>query len=156
MTNESSPTTPTLDEAMQLFNAGQFTDVISLVSGTSDPALLLLAARSYAETGQYDTAGYLLRDLIQVMPGSSYLHSYLADVMEKTGDEHAVSEYAAALILDPENRPALRSYARLLLDKNDLRGAIPSLRTLVRFGSDSADIRKLMHILTEVGEPEEA
>ncbi|HJK55437.1 MAG TPA: hypothetical protein O0X86_04900, partial [Methanocorpusculum sp.] len=82
MTNESSPTTPTLDEAMQLFNAGQFTDVISLVSGTSDPALLLLAARSYAETGQYDTAGYLLRDLIQVMPGSSYLHSYLADVME--------------------------------------------------------------------------
>lgn len=68
---------------MQLFNTGNYTGVIALVSGTSDPALLLLAARSYAETGQYDTAGYLLRDLIQIMPGSSYLHSYLADVMKK-------------------------------------------------------------------------
>lgn len=58
------------------------------------------------------------------MPTSSYLHSYLADVMEKTGDEHAVAEYATALILDPENRPALRSYPRLLLEKQDLRGAL--------------------------------
>nr|MDE2545896.1 hypothetical protein [Methanocorpusculum sp.] len=92
MTTEPPRTTPALDDAMQLFNAGNYAGVIALVSGTSDPALLLLAARSYAETGQYDTAGYLLRDLIQIMPGSSYLHSYLADVMEKTGDEHAVSE----------------------------------------------------------------
>ncbi len=156
MTNEPPRTTPALDDAMQLFNTGNYTGVIALVSGTSDPALLLLAARSYAETGQYDTAGYLLRDLIQIMPGSSYLHSYLADVMEKTGDEHAVSEYATALILDPENRPALRNYARLLLAGNDLRGAIPSLRSLVRFGSDPNDIRKLMQTLTQVGEPEEA
>lgn len=104
---------------MQLFNTGNYTGVIALVSGTSDPALLLLAARSYAETGQYDTAGYLLRDLIQIMPGSSYLHSYLADVMKKTGDEHAVSEYATALILDPENRPALRNYARLLIPESN-------------------------------------
>lgn len=156
MTNESSRPTPAFDDAMQLFNSGKFAEVITLVSGTGDPALLLLAARSYAETGQYDTAGYLFRDLIQEMPGSSYLHSYLAEVMEKTGDEHAVSEFATALILDPENRPALRSYARLLLEKQDLRGAIPSLRSLVRFGSDPSDIRKLMQTLTEVGEPGEA
>ncbi|MDV0444429.1 hypothetical protein [Methanorbis rubei] len=156
MTPDPSRTTSALDDAMKLFNAGKFADVISLVSGTSDPALLLLAARSYTETGQYDTAGYLLCDLIQGMPASSYLHSYLADVMEKTGDEHAVSEYATALILDPENRPALRSYARLLLARSDLRGAIPSLRSLVRFGSDPADIRLLMKTLTEVGEPGEA
>lgn len=156
MTNNAPDHTPALSEAMDLFNAGKYAEVITLVSGTGDSALLLLAARSYAETGQYDTAGYLLRDLITQMPASSYLHSYLADVMEKTGDEHAVSEYATALILDPDNRPALRNYSRLLLARNDLRGAIPSLRSLVRLGGDPADIRKLMQILTEVGEPDEA
>ncbi|MDR0438668.1 MAG: hypothetical protein LBH02_00395 [Methanocalculaceae archaeon] len=156
MTNEYFRTTPVLDGAMQLFNAGKFTDVINLVSGTNDPALLLLTARSYAEIGQYDTSSLLLRDLVQIIPRSSYLHSYLADVMERTGDDHAVSEYATALILEPENHSALKGYSRLLLKKNDLRGAIPSLRSLVRIGSDAADVRKLMQTLIEVGEPEAA
>lgn len=50
MTNEPSRPTPALDDAMQLFNSGKFAEVITLVSGTGDPALLLLAARSYADT----------------------------------------------------------------------------------------------------------
>lgn len=156
MTENSPQAQKTLSEAMELFSLGKYAEVITYVSGSSDSALLLLAARSYAETGQYDTAGYLLRDLILVMPSSSYLHSYLADVMEKTGDELAVSEYATALTLDPDNRQALRSYSRLLLEKNDLRGAIPTLRTLVRMDNNPEDIRKLMQILTKVGEPSEA
>lgn len=152
----SQETNKNISVAMELFNSEKYEEVINFASGTSDPALLLLAARSYTQTGQYDTAEYLLKDLTRQMPNSSYLHGYLAKVYEKTGSEKAAKEYIAALVLDPENRLALAGYADVLLSKNDLRGAIPLLRALVRIENNPADIRKLMHILTEVGEPTEA
>ena len=156
MTNDPGAIAKNLSVGMELFNAGKYKEVISFASGTSDPGLLLLAARSYTETGQYDTAEYLLKDLIRVMPTSSYLHSYLGRVLEHLNPAGAAEEYATALILDSENKPALRSYAALLLEREDLRGAIPSLRALVKLENRPEDIRKLMNILTLVGEPEEA
>lgn len=156
MTNDPGAIAKNLSVGMELFNAGKYKEVISFASGTSDPGLLLLAARSYTETGQYDTAEYLLKDLIRVMPTSSYLHSYLGRVLEHLNPAGAAEEYATALILDSENKPALRRYAALLLEREDLRGAIPSLRALVKLENRPEDIRKLMNILTLVGEPEEA
>ncbi len=156
MTDDPAATAKNLSVGMELFNAGKYAEVISFASGTSDPALLLLAARSYTETGMYDTAGSLLKDLIRLMPTSSYLHSYLGLVLEHSNRDTAAEEYATALILDPENKAALRKYAALLLEKEDLRGAIPSLRALVRLENNPDDIRKLMQILTRVGEPSEA
>ncbi|MDO5844316.1 MAG: hypothetical protein Q4Q53_04115 [Methanocorpusculum sp.] len=154
--DSSQETTKNISVAMELFNSGKYSEVINFASGTSDSALLLLAARSYTQTGQYDTAEYLLKDLIRQMPNSSYLHGYLAKVYEKTGSEKAEKEYAAALALDSENRLAIAGYAEVLLSKNDLRGAIPLLRALVRIENNDSDIRKLMQILTSVGEPAEA
>lgn len=156
MTDDPAATAKNLSVGMELFNAGKYAEVISFASGTSDPALLLLAARSYTETGQYDTAGSLLKDLIRLMPTSSYLHSYLGLVLEHSDRNTAAEEYATALILDPENKAALRRYSALLLEKEDLRGAIPSLRALVRLENNPDDIRKLMQTLTRVGEPSEA
>ncbi len=156
MTDDPAATAKNLSVGMELFNAGKYAEIISFASGTSDPALLLLAARSYTETGMYDTAGSLLKDLIRLMPTSSYLHSYLGLVLEHSNRDTAAEEYATALILDPENKAALRKYAALLLEKEDLRGAIPSLRALVRLENNPDDIRKLMQILTRVGEPSEA
>jgi len=156
MTDDPAAIAKNLSVGMELFNAGKYAEVISFASGTSDPALLLLAARSYTETGLYDTAGSLLKDLIRLMPASSYLHSYLGLVLEHSDRNTAAEEYATALILDPENKAALRSYAALLLEKEDLRGAIPSLRALVRLENNSDDIKKLMQTLTRVGEPSEA
>ena len=156
MTDDPAAATKNISVGMELFNAEKYAEVISFASGTSDPTLLLLAARSYTHIGQYDTAESLLRDLIRLMPESSYLHSYLGLVLEHSNRNAAGEEYSTALILDPDNKSALRSYAMLLLDKEDFRGAIPLLRALVRLENNPDDVRKLMQVLTRVGEPNEA
>lgn len=156
MTNDPAASAKNLSVGMELFNAGKYAEVISFSSGSGDPALLLLAARSYTQTGEYATARQILSDLIRIMPSSSYLHSYLGLVLEHLDRNAAAEEYAAALILDAENKTALRGYAALLLEKEDFRGAIPSLRALVRLENNPDDIRRLMQTLTRAGEPDEA
>lgn len=150
------PDPAALSAALELFNAGKYDEVISFSSGTADPALMLLSARSYAACGKYDIAESLLRSLVRIMPGSSYVHSYLGDVLLVCGKEEAEAEYARAISLDAENIPAVRQYADLVISRGDLRGAIPALRTLVRHSGAEEDVRKLMCTLTSVGEAEEA
>ena len=150
------PDPAALSAALELFNAGKYDEVISFSSGTADPALMLLSARSYAACGKYDIAESLLRSLVRIMPGSSYVHSYLGDVLLACGKEEAESAYARAISLDAENIPAVRQYADLVISRGDLRGAIPALRTLVRHSGAEEDVRKLMRTLTSVGEAEEA
>ena len=150
------PDPAALSAALELFNAGKYDEVISFSSGTADPALMLLSARSYAACGKYDIAESLLRSLVRIMPGSSYVHSYLGDVLLACGKEEAESAYARAISLDAENIPAVRQYADLVISRGDLRGAIPALRTLVRHSGAEEDVRKLMRTLTNVGEAEEA
>ncbi|MBO5119255.1 hypothetical protein J6B78_05015 [Methanocorpusculum sp.] len=150
------PDPAALSAALELFNAGKYDEVISFSSGTADPALMLLSARSYAACGKYDIAESLLRSLVRIMPGSSYVHSYLGDVLLACGKEEAESAYARAISLDAENISAVRQYADLVISRGDLRGAIPALRTLVRHSGAEEDVRKLMRTLTSVGEAEEA
>lgn len=150
------PDPAALSAALELFNAGKYDEVISFSSGTADPALMLLSARSYAACGKYDIAESILRSLVRIMPGSSYVHSYLGDVLLACGKEEAESAYARAISLDAENIPAVRQYADLVISRGDLRGAIPALRTLVRHSGAEEDVRKLMRTLTSVGEAEEA
>ena len=150
------PDPAALSAALELFNAGKYDEVISFSSGTADPALMLLSARSYAACGKYDIAESLLRSLVRIMPGSSYVHSYLGDVLLACGKDEAESAYARAISLDAENIPAVRQYADLVISRGDLRGAIPALRTLVRHSGTEEDVRKLMRTLTNVGEAEEA
>ena len=150
------PDPAAISAALELFNAGKYDEVISFSTGTADPALMLLSARSYAACGKYDIAESLLRSLVRIMPGSSYVHSYLGDVLLACGKEEAEAEYARAISLDAENIPAVRQYADLVISRGDLRGAIPALRTLVRHSGAEEDVRKLMRTLTSVGEAEEA
>ncbi|MDO5846210.1 MAG: hypothetical protein Q4Q04_04725 [Methanocorpusculum sp.] len=156
METSTTPDPSAIAGAMELFNAAKYDEVIALASGTTDPALMLLAARSYIATGKTDIAESLLRSLLRIMPGSSCLHSYLADILEQSGREGAAAEYSSALNLDPENKQAVRSYAALLLKTGDLRGAIPALRSLVLMENNPDDIRLLESTLTKVGEPKEA
>ncbi|HJJ95816.1 MAG TPA: hypothetical protein O0W79_04495 [Methanocorpusculum sp.] len=154
---ENSTLNPSLlSSAMALFDAGEYDEVLTLASGTNDPALMLLAARSYLATGKYDIAETLLRSLIRIMPGSSYLHSYLGDVLLKSGKEGAVDEFATALILDPDNKGAVKNYAYLQVKAGDYRGAIPSLRSLIWSEDSEEEIKLLEKILTQVGEPKES
>ena len=146
-----------LSSALALFEKGEYNEVLTLASGTTDPALMLLAARSYLATGKLDIAETLLRSLLGIMPNSSYLHSYLGDVLvKKERDEEAIAEYAEALSLDPDNKAAVRSYAEALIRKDDLRAAIPALRALVRADNLPDDVKQLEEIFTKVDEPKEA
>ena len=150
------PDPAALSAALELFNAGKYDEVISFASGTTDPALMLLSARSYAAVAKYDIAESLLRSLIRIMPGSSYVHSYLGDVLLAVGNDGAEAEFAKAITLDPENLPAVRQYAELVIERGDLRGAIPALRTLVRNSGNDEDVKTLIKTLTAVGEADEA
>ncbi|HJJ33507.1 MAG TPA: hypothetical protein O0X19_03915 [Methanocorpusculum sp.] len=156
-TNPPSAATA-LSSAMALFDKGEYDAVLSVASGTTDPALMLLAARSYLATGKLDIAETLLRSLLGIMQNSSYLHSYLGDVLtakEGKGSAAAASEYAAALSIDPDNKAAVRSYADALIAKEDLRGAIPALRAVVRAENKPEDIKRLEELFLKVGKPEE-
>ena len=90
------------------------------------------------------------------MPDSSYVHTYLAKVLEARKDEGAIAEFATAVHLDPTNQDALRSYAGYLVSHRDYRGALPVLRRLVQLGKKPGDVQNLMRVLIEIGEPEEA
>ncbi|MCK7507993.1 MAG: hypothetical protein MZV70_30670 [Desulfobacterales bacterium] len=108
----------------------------------------MLAATNLYYMGKLDDAEVFFRDLAQKMPDSSYVHSYLAKVLEARGDEGAIAEYATAVHLDPSNQDALRSYAEYLLAHKDYRGLhCPSLSDSCTLGKNQADVRHLMQAL---------
>jgi len=147
-------------EAFRLFEDGRYQESLvvctRLLEAAKDPSLEVLAATNLYYTGRHEDAEVFFRDLAVRMPESSYVHSYLAKVLEARGDEGAVAEYAAAVRLDPTNVDAVRSYTEYLLSRNDYRGALPVLRRLIELGKKPEDIRNLMRGLIEIGEAEEA
>jgi tetratricopeptide (TPR) repeat protein len=147
-------------EAFRLFEDGRYQEssqicMVLLESGR-DSAIEVLAATNLYYTGKLEDAEVFFRDLAQKMPDSSYVHSYLAKVLEARKDEGAIAEFATAVHLDPTNQDALRSYAAYLISHRDYRGALPVLRRLVQLGKKPGDVQNLMRVLIEIGEPEEA
>ncbi|MEI7856085.1 MAG: hypothetical protein WCH85_01120 [Methanomicrobiales archaeon] len=147
-------------EAFRLFEDGRYIEsgqlcTIILETG-KDPAIDVLAATNLYYMGRLDDAEVFFKDLAQTMPDSSYVHSYLAKVLEARGDEGAIAEYATAVHLDPSNQDALRTYAEYLLAHKDHRAALPVFRRLVQMGKKPADVRHLMQALLGIGEAAEA
>jgi tetratricopeptide (TPR) repeat protein len=147
-------------EAFRLFEDGQYQEslrVCNLVlEQEKDPAVEVLAATNLYTTGRLEDAEVFFRDLARRMPGSSYVHSYLAKVLEARGDDGAIAEYATAVHLDPTNQDALRSYAEYLAARQDFRSALPVFRLLARLTGKPGDIRHLMRALIETGRADEA
>lgn len=147
-------------EAFLLFEDGRYQESLQfcqvLLDAGKDPAIEVLAATNLFLTGRLEDAEAAFMDLARKMPESSYVHSYLAKVLESRGDERAIAEYATAVHLDPTNQDALRSYAGYLLAHRDFRGALRVLRRLVQMGRKPDDVRNLMRALIEVGEADEA
>jgi tetratricopeptide (TPR) repeat protein len=147
-------------EAFRLFEDGRYQESLQLcmlVLGTAkDQPVEVLAATNMFYVGKLEDAEVYFRDISQKMPDSSYVHSYLAKVLEARGDEGAIAEYATAVHLDPTNQDALRSYAEYLLSHRDFRGALPVLKRLVQLGRKESDARNLVRSLIEIGEPQEA
>ena len=147
-------------EAFRLFEDGRYQESLQLctlvLDEEKDPAVEVLAATNLYTTGRLEDAEVFFRDLVLRMPGSSYVHSYLAKVLEARGDDGAIAEYATAVHLDPTNQDALRSYAEYLLSRQDFRSALPVFRLLARFTRKPGDIRHLMRALIETGRADEA
>jgi tetratricopeptide (TPR) repeat protein len=147
-------------EAFRLFEDGRYQESLSvcntLLGNEKDSAIEVLAATNLYYTGKIEDAEVFFRDLSQKMPDSSYIHSYLAKVLEARKDERAIAEFSLAVHLDPTNQDALRSYAGYLISHKDYRGALPVLRRLVELGKKPGDIQTLMRVLIEIDEPEEA
>ncbi len=147
-------------EAFRLFEDGRYQESLEictiLLESGKDSAIEVLAATNLYYTGKLEDAEVFFRDLARKMPDSSYVHSYLAKVLEARKDEGAIAEFATAVHLDPTNQDALRSYAGYLISQKDYRGALPVLRSLVQLGKKPGDVRNLMRALIEIGEPEEA
>ena len=147
-------------EAFRLFEDGRYIEsgqlcTILLESG-KDSAIDVLAATNLYYMGKLDDAEVFFRDLEKKMPDSSYVHSYLAKVLEARGDEGAIAEYATAVHLDPSNQDALRSYAEYLLAHRDYRAALPVFKRLVQMGKKPADVKHLMQTLLGIGDADEA
>jgi Flp pilus assembly protein TadD len=146
--------------AFRLFEEGKYQESLEICTGLPpserDPAVEILVATNLYYTGKSGDAEVCFRDLLQKMPDSSYAHSYLGKILGERGDGGAITEYATAVHLDPTNQDALQSYAEYLLSQEDFRGALPVLRRLVEQGKKPADVRKMMRVLIETGDPEGA
>jgi len=147
-------------EAFRLFEEGRYQESLEICTGLSaqdhDAAVDVLTATNLFYTGKTGDAEVCFRDLLQKMPDSSYVHSYLGKILEAQGDEAAIAEYAAAVHLDPTNQDALRSYAEYLIARRDYRGALPVLRRLVSLAKKPGDVQHLMRAFIETGDAEEA
>lgn len=147
-------------EAFRLFEEGKYRESLAvcmaLPAADRDAAVEVLVASNLFYTGKTGDAEVCFRDLLQKMPDSSYVHSYLGRILEAQGDEAAISEYATAVHLDPTNQDALRSYAEYLILQRDYRGALPVLRRLVQLAKKPDDVRHLMRALIEIGDADEA
>ncbi|MFA5331300.1 MAG: hypothetical protein WC342_02870 [Methanoregula sp.] len=147
-------------EAFLLFENGDYAGSLSLcnrlLETTRDPALEILAATNLFYQGKTDDAEACFRDLAVKLPGSSYVHSYLARILETKGDDRAIAEYAAAVSLDLTNQDALRRYAAFLCAHDDDEGAVPVLRRLTDTGKNREDLLNLARVLTRTGRANEA
>jgi tetratricopeptide (TPR) repeat protein len=147
-------------EAFRLFEDGRYLESLQycnvLLETGRDQAVEVLSATNLYYTGKLEDAEVFFKDLARKMPDSSYVHSYLAKVLEAREDEGAIAEYAAAVHLDPTNQDALRSYADYLFSHGDFRGAVPVFRRLVQQGRKPEDVRNLIRALLEIGEAREA
>jgi Flp pilus assembly protein TadD len=147
-------------EAFRLFEEGRYQESLQVCTGLPAPdrdaAVDVLTATNLFYTGKTGDAEVCFRDLLQKMPDSSYVHSYLGKILEAQGDEAAITEYATAVHLDPTNQDALRSYAEYLIARRDYRGALPVLRRLVQLAKKPGDVQHLMRVFIEIGDAEEA
>ncbi len=156
----TQPTDNPKKEAFRLFEEGNYPESLRICTGLSaedrDPAVEILVATNLYYTGKHGDAEVCFRDLLQKMPDSSYVHSYLGKILEERGDESAIAEYATAVHLDPTNQDALRSYAVYQLSRQDYRGALPVLRQLVRQANNPDEVQKMMRAFIEIGDAGEA
>ena len=147
-------------DAFLLFEEGSYGKSYEMcreiIESEDDPSISILSAMNLFHMGRLDEAEAYFRDLVCRMPESSYIHSYLGKVLEMKGYEQAITHYARAVILDPENQEALRSYAAYIISSGDPGAAVSILRRLSEISGKDEDFRTLIQALLASGEADEA
>jgi tetratricopeptide (TPR) repeat protein len=147
-------------EAFLLYEQGRYADSLAICqapgSAQFDAQMSILAARNLFNLGRYEDAEACTRDLIQRMPNTSYLHSFLGRILEMRGEDAAVAEYTRAVTLDPKNQEALKSYAGYLVSQGDHRKALPILRNIAASTGKEDDFRILARSLIAAGDIKDA
>jgi tetratricopeptide (TPR) repeat protein len=147
-------------EAFQLYQQGKFADSLAICQAggadSPDSQMSILVARNLYNLGRYEEAEACARDLILQMPDTSQLHSFLGKILEKRDEDAAVAEYTRAVVLDPGNQEALRSYAAFLVSRDEHRMAIPVLRRIAVSTGKEDEYRQLARALTASGSAREA
>ncbi|MDD1718163.1 MAG: hypothetical protein LUO88_03710 [Methanoregulaceae archaeon] len=148
------------ERAFALYGEGRYAEsyaeCLRILEKEQDQQILVLAATNLYRLGKYSEAALHFRDLLRKLPGSSHLHGYLGRCLEGQGDERAAAEYATAVLLDPANTDALRSYAGCLLSRGDDRRAVPVLERLVHISGNAEDARRLISAMVRCGRAEDA
>ncbi len=146
--------------ALTLYEEGKYNDSYAectrILGAGQDQQILVLAATNLYHLGRFNEAALHFRDLLRTLPASSHLHGYLGRCLQAQGDEGAAAEYAAAVLLDPTNADALRSYAVLLLSRGDDARAVPVLERLVSIGRNEMDAKCLIGAMIRCGRAAEA
>jgi tetratricopeptide (TPR) repeat protein len=99
----------------------------------------------YMEAGNYQEAVRWFREATEMRGEDLHLRSHLAMSLAGLGRiDEAVSEYEAALALNPSHPPSLLGLGRVLLfGKNDIQGGIEAWNKLVDTSPESAEAESI-------------
>ncbi|MCQ8894690.1 MAG: hypothetical protein NQU46_08715 [Methanolinea sp.] len=147
-------------KAFSLFEQGKYEESHAICRELEqrgrDPSVSVLCAANLFHMGHLEEAEAFFRDLAHTLPGTSHVHSYLGRIMEKKGCAGALAEYARAILLDPTNTEALRSFATLALQSDDPGRGLPVLVHLYSLSHRTDDARLLARALLLTQQPSRA
>ena len=110
-----------------------------------DPEIRDRIGTLYMEAGNYQEAVHWFREAMEMKGGDLHLRNHLAMSLAGLGRiDEAVSEYEAALALNPSHAPSLLGLGRVLLfGKNDIQGGIEAWSKLVETSPESAEAESI-------------
>ena len=128
------PPNDTIDQLLDLYNRGEFANVVGLAESLSKQytkSLFIwnMLGAAAAQSGQLDKSICAFEKVIAVNPDSSESHHNIGIAYQKQGKlDDAIASYRTALSLKPDYAEACNNLGVALKDRGDLREAIESYK----------------------------
>jgi len=132
---------------------GQARRMKAIVVGLAAVYCVVLGAWTVKRNAIWRDEATLYRATVLEAPESQCAHLYRADSLQNAGETaRAVTEYRAALELDPDLVGAHHRLGNILFEQNDLTGAIEEYREVVRLNSSALAHHLLAQAWTKAGQ----